>query len=202
VHGRRVFLAVSLTGILAGTGVAAAASPAANAHPAPAVPAPAVTALHITAEAWYQLTGVNTCSLPTGCTDVPAPTTPDLPVNPTVYQADTLHVGWAGAVETARTYLKLARAKTTTGGTVLGATLKLPVLTAAQTGTLLYQSAGIKACLVTQPFTDGVEGATSAPPAIDCSVSNPLELGTDAFNLDLAPFLGAWAYARRTTALR
>lgn len=198
---RTVIVAAGLAGVLAGSGMASAVAPGDNTHARPALPAAAATALRPIAEAWYQLASVNTCSLPTGCADVPAPTTPHLPVDPSAYEAGTLHIGWAGGVETARTYLKLQRAKTATAGTVLAASLRLPVLTAPQTGTLLLDNAGIKACLVTEPFTDGVDGATSVPPAIDCSVSQPLELSGDAFTLDLAPFLAAWAKGKHDNGI-
>jgi len=193
---------------LVGTAVAGlawlAAAPALGAPPvpepgpvpqAPAVPAPKTVTVEMGSEAWYQLTRVNTCSSPAGClpAEVPAlPALPDLPVDPTVYPPDTLHVGWAGGVELARTYVKIDTSTLPQGATLLGGVLELPLLADPTSGTLLAESAGVKACLVAQPFEDGVAGSLAAAPEIDCSVSSPLTLEGTAFTVDLQPFVEAW----------
>jgi hypothetical protein len=161
----------------------------------PAVTAPATVTTGTEAEAWYQLAKVNTCNSPVGCLpELPAlPALPDLPVAPTVFPADTLHVAWAGGIELARTYFRLDRSGLPQGATLVGGTLTIPLIADPTSGTLLADSAGVKACLATSTITDGVAGALSAAPGMDCSASSPLVLEGDHYTVDLTPHIEAWA---------
>lgn len=180
-------------------GIAAASLP--SEPSTPSVPqAPTVTPSTITiptgAEAWYQLTRVNTCNSPAGCLPAapPAlPALPDLPVAPTVFPAGTLHVGWAAGVELARSYVALDRSSLPKGAKLLGGELTVPLIANPTSGTVLADGAGAKACLVTTAITDGVAGSLSAAPGMDCSVSSPLTADGDHFTVDLQPFIDAWA---------
>lgn len=187
-------------GLVLLSGLAVAAVPSEPGVPdAPSVPsvsAPRTVTLGTEAEAWYQLTRVSTCSSPIGCLPaaLPAPPAlPDLPVAPTVFPAGTLHVGWAGGVELARTYLRLDRSALPKGATLVAGTLRVPVIADPTSGTVLADMAGVKACLVTTSFADGVAGALSAAPGIDCSVSSSLNADGSGYSVDLQPFLEAWA---------
>jgi hypothetical protein len=162
----------------------------------PSVTPPKDVTLGTEAEAWYQLTRVNTCNSPVGCLPdtLPAlPELPDLPIAPTVFPADTLHVGWAAGVELARSYLKLDTSSLPQGAKLVGGELVVPLLADPTQGTLLAESAGVKACLVTGSITDGVAGSLSAAPGLDCSVSSPLNADGEKFTVDLQPFVDAWS---------
>jgi hypothetical protein len=185
--------------VLLSGGIASAALPTDPSVPgtpqAPAVPAPKTVTLGTEAEAWYQLTRINTCNSPVGClpSSIPAlPELPDLPIDPTVFPADTLHVGWAAGIELARSYVKLDTSGLPKGAKLLSGELTVPLLADPTAGTLLAESAGVKACLVTGSITDGVAGALSAAPGLDCSVSSPLNAEGDTFTVDLQPMIDAW----------
>jgi hypothetical protein len=185
--------------VLLSGGVAAASvapePPVPTAPQTPTVGAPSSVTLPTDAEAWYQLTKVNSCSSPAGClpAEVPAlPAVPDLPVNPTVFPADTLHVGWAAGVELARSYVKLDRSALPHGAKLVGGELTVPLIADPTSGTVLASGAGVKACLVTTAFTDGVAGSLSAAPGMDCGISSPLDAEGDHYTVDLQPFVDAW----------
>jgi hypothetical protein len=186
--------------VLLSGGIASATLPSEPTVPdaptAPAVSAPKTVTLPTEAEAWYQLTRVNTCSSPAGClpAEVPAlPELPALPVDPSVFPADTLHVAWGGGVELARSYVKLDRSGLPKGATLVGGELTVPLIADPTSGTVLADGAGVKACLVTGTITDGVAGSVGAAPNMDCSVSSPLSAEGDRFTVDLQPFVDAWA---------
>lgn len=138
------------------------------------------------AEAWYASARVDICTTPLGCPPGQVPTSP--------YPAGSLHVGVAAGQETARTYLQPALSQLPPGATLRSGTMTLHVDTANTDGSLMPANAAILACLVTKPFADGAAGATSAPPATDCTVSAKpaYAASTGILTLDLAPFLQAW----------
>jgi hypothetical protein len=70
--------------------------------------------------------------------------------------------------------------------------MTLPLATVSGNGNSDPSAATIEACLATGTFSDGTEGSTSPPPATDCSVHAPVEVGATAFTLRLDPFLAAW----------
>jgi hypothetical protein len=186
--------------VLLSGGAASAALPSEPAVPeaptAPAVSAPKSVTLPTAAEAWYQLTRVNSCSSPVGClpADVPAvPALPDLPVDPTVFPADTLHVAWGAGVELARSYVKLDLSSLPEGAKLVSGELTVPLIADPASGTVLADGAGVKACLVDGTITDGVAGSLGAAPNIDCSTSSPLSAAGDRYTVDLQPFVDAWA---------
>src|SRR3954469_9680386 len=139
---------------------AAGAQPAAVPQPAAAAQ-PATAALHtITvadiAEAWYAAAPVDGCTSPLGCPPEQAPTSP--------YPSDTLHVGVAAGQETARAYLLPDLSLVPIGTNFGTSTMTIPVATGSADGTQSPDSAHVAACLVTQPFADGVEGSSQSPP--------------------------------------
>jgi hypothetical protein len=73
--------------------------------------------------------------------------------------------------------------------------MTLPVTTAGSAGTVSPGAAKIQACLAKAPITDGTEGSTQAPPAVDCTTKVPLKYDAkkSVFTLDLARFLTAWS---------
>ena len=139
------------------------------------------------AEAWYAAAPIDFCTTPLGCPPAEVPTSP--------YPADTLHVGVAGGQETARTYVVPNLLAIPFGSTMTGGTMTLPVVTDTQAGTVSPETAKIEACLATKPVTDGVQGSTQAPPAVDCKTSAALKYDAKkaVFTVDLAPLLAAWS---------
>ena len=139
------------------------------------------------AEAWYAAAPIDICTTPLGCPPPQAPTSP--------YPADTLHIGVAGGQESARTYLLPDFTSLPFDATVIGGEMTLPVANANGDGTVSPDTAKIRACLATKPVADGTQGSTSTPPAPNCDVSTtPTYDSTHgAFNLDLQPFIDAWA---------
>lgn len=139
------------------------------------------------AEAWYASAPIDVCSTPLGCPPTQPPTA-------SPYPAGSLHVGVAGGQETARSYLQPALMSLPPGATLLSGTMTLHVDTSNTDGSLTPENAKILACLVTAPFADGTAGSTSAPPAVDCTVSDKptYVAATGVLTLDLAPFLQAW----------
>ncbi|HEU5033265.1 MAG TPA: hypothetical protein VFT62_00745 [Mycobacteriales bacterium] len=136
-----------------------------------------------TVEAWYAASPIDLCTTPLGCTP---------PVSP--YPADTLHVGVAGGQETARTYV-LPDLSALAGATGATGTMTLPVATGGQDGTSSPETAKIEACLTTKPVTDGTDGSTAPPPAVDCTTKVPARYDAkhSAFTVDLTPFLASWS---------
>ena len=116
--------------------------------------------LNPTVEAWYQPNP--TCAQAPGCLTpgaVPAP----VPTNP--YPAGTLHVGYTGGAETARSYLALSLEGFT--GTLTAATLNVPLDVAQDGGSTAPETAHLQACLVNETITT-VEGSLDAPPKVTC----------------------------------
>lgn len=161
--------------------------PVASAQPAPVTAGTA-------AEAWYRTLPVQApaeadpCTLPVGCLPAaPAPL-------PSQYAAGTLHVGVAGGAEESRTYLALDLSGVEPGAEVTGGTLTLPVATDPSAGTTAPDQAALRACAVTAPVEDGVDGSLTGAPPVDCATSSdaafvPAEAGAPAaFTVDLAPF--------------
>src|SRR3954469_2492211 len=130
---------------------------------APAAAAAQTITVADTAEAWYSATPIDSCTTPLGCPPDQAPTSP--------YPADTLHVGVAAGQETARAYLLPDLSLVPVGMHLGTSTMTIPVATGSADGTQSPASAHVVACLVTQPFVDGVEGS-SEPPKVDCSISD------------------------------
>lgn len=194
--------AVFMTTLLITAGTATADDVTADIPDAPAVPDVEPTQLTIgtVVEAWYQLTGVNTCGTPAGCLLAQLNTMPTVPsavpldvpaVSP--YPADSLHVGFIGAVETARTYIKLDLSSLPDGAQVSEGELTLPVDTRPTAGTIKPENAQMKACLATSGFHNQVGGSLATAPKMDCGTSSPLSYGGGKFRVDLGPFMEAWA---------
>jgi hypothetical protein len=78
------------------------------------------------------------------------------------------------------------------GEEAVSGTMTLPLATVTGNGNSDPSAATIEACLATATFSDGTEGSTSPPPATDCSVHAPVEVGATSFSLRLDPFLAAW----------
>lgn len=146
------------------------------------------------AESWYRTLPVqpppeaDPCQLPMGCSPaVPAPL-------PSQYAPGTLHVGVAGGAEESRTYLALDLSALDVTSEVTGGTLTLPVATDPQAGTTAPETAQLRACLVTGSVQDGVEGAVTGTPPVDCATSSEAVYAAAegdrpaAFTIDLAPF--------------
>lgn len=124
-------------------------------------------------EAWYHITPQPTQGLP--------------PASP--YPPETLHIGVAGGVENARTYLTLDLASVEVGSVITGGILTLPVDPSG--GTIEAESAQMEACLAPQA-PQSVQGSTEPPPEIDCSVRAEAVFADDPFphfTVDLAPFI-------------
>jgi hypothetical protein len=164
------------------------------AMPAAAAPAaaPETAALHTitvadAAEAWYSASPLDICTTPLGCPPDQAPTSP--------YPADTLHVGVAGGQETARTYLMPDLSQVPFGSHFGTTTMTIPVATGASDGTQSPDAAHVVACLVTQPFADGEQGSTAAPPKVDCSVSDPAtyDAKKSTLTVSLSSITTAWS---------
>lgn len=179
--------------------VAAAAAAAVLLLPVPTATAQAApTAVPLSAEAWYRPLPVaappqlDPCTLPTGCL-------PALPVPlPSPYAEGTLHVGVSGGTEESRTFVELDLSGLAGGAAYAGGTLTLPVATDPQAGTLLPETAALRACLVTDAVQDGVSGAIGTGPAPECTVASPAVFAPAAdgapprFTVDLSPFLEFW----------
>lgn len=139
------------------------------------------------AEAWYSSAPVSRCSSPLGCPTA-VPTSP--------YAKDTLHVGVAGGQESARTYVVPDLSGVPFGATLTTGTMTLPVATDTKAGSFQPQTATLTACLVTEPVTDGVDGSSDTPPAVDAHVCSPARYspaGGGRFTVNLAPLLSRWA---------
>jgi hypothetical protein len=111
-------------------------------------------------EAWYQPNP--TCGQASGCLTpgaIPAP----VPTNP--YPAGTLHVGYTGGAETARSYLALSLDGLS--GTLTAATLNVPLDVTQGDGSTSPETAHLQACLVNETIT-AVEGSVDASPKVSC----------------------------------
>jgi len=164
------------------------------AMPAAAAPTamPASAAAHTVtvadvAEAWYSASPIDSCTTPLGCPPDQAPTSP--------YPADTLHVGVAGGQETARTYLLPDLSLVPVGAHLGSTTMTVPVATGTADGTQSPDTAHVVACLVTEPFPDGGQGSSQAPPKTDCSVSDPATYDAkhSTLTVALSAIAGAWS---------
>jgi hypothetical protein len=157
------------------------------AQPAPVTAAPA-------AEAWFRTLPVQPpaeaepCTLPSGCPPaLPAPL-------PSPYAAGTLHVGVAGGAEESRTYLALDLSTVGFDSEITGGTLTLPVATDPQAGTAAPETAALRACAVAGSVQDGVDGALTGAPPVDCATSSEAVYAAaegDApasYSVDLTPF--------------
>lgn len=141
------------------------------------------------AEAWFIASPIDLCSTPIGgCL-------PGKPLLLSPFPADTLYVGVLLGQETFRAYIRPDLAKLPAGSDRLSGTMTLPLAGAATDGTVMPESAAIKACLVLKPFADGIQGSTASPPPTDCTTSSKLRYhaGEGAFTVDLTPFLAAWS---------
>ena len=202
----RKVVGLAAAGLLLGVvsaGAGAAAEPAVPETPTvPDVPEPTTLNIPTVAEAWYQLTAVNTCGTPAGCLPASAESAaPKIPASvggvavpaASPFPADTLHVGFVGAVETARTYIKLDLSSLPDGAEVSEGALTLPVDTRPTAGTLKPEQAQMKACLALSGFHNQAGGSLATAPKMDCGVSSPLWYAGGKFSVDLGPFMEAWA---------
>lgn len=142
------------------------------------------------AEAWYRMSPAEeaVCGPAGGC---PAGTS--TPTSP--YPDDTLHVESVSGRETARTYVKFDLASLPLGVELAGGTAVLPVAD-TDSGTVNAESAALRACLVTEPFTPVEGGTPSEAPTVDCETSAPAEFDADEgqprFTVDLSVFAARW----------
>lgn len=156
----------------------------------PAMVGPKTVTVSDATEAWYASLPlpVDLCATPLGCVSVPVPL-------PSIYPADTLHVGVALGAETARSYLKPDLKAVPAGSKIVEATMTLPVATAVTDGSLQPESADLIACVATQLFNDGVDGALTLAPRVDCH--NAPKLAYDAkqhaFTVDVTKIFAAWS---------
>jgi hypothetical protein len=137
-------------------------------------------------EAWYQPNP--TCAQASGCLTpaaLPVALPAGIPLSP--YPSGTLHVGFVAGQETARTYLALPVGFVT--GTLVGATLDIPLDTAQADGSQSPETSKIQACLFTDPITQA-DGSIAAPPQPSCDTSAPVSYvaePTPHLHADLAP---------------
>jgi hypothetical protein len=153
----------------------------------PQAGAPQTVTVGDVAEAWYADAPADACSAPVGCLPSPVPSSP--------FPPDTLHVGYGGTQETARSYVQPDFTLVPIGATLLSGTMTVPVATDTNSGTASPDTARITACLAAAPVTDGVQGSTAKPPTADCSVgtSAKYDATQGVFTIDLQPFLHAWS---------
>jgi hypothetical protein len=121
-----------------------------------------------TTEAWYQPNP--SCPGPAGCvTPTAAPTA--LPANPSTspFPAGTLHVGFAAAQETARTYLAFS---VPTLERVTSALLTVPLDTTAGNGSISPETAKVQVCRYSGGLAPA-DGSIDEPPETDCSATAP-----------------------------
>jgi len=184
---RRAAMVLGAFAVPFGWLLAVPAVPAAGAPLATESGATSVTVNDLS-EAWFSASPVDVCSSPLGCPPDQVPST-------SPYPADTLHVGVAGGQETARSYLLPDTSLVPVGATVLTATMTLPVDAAATDGTQSPDTAHVLACLSTQPFTDGQEGAGGTPPKADCSTHSKATYDAEksVLTIDLTPVVAAWS---------
>ena len=143
------------------------------------------TAVGDASEAWYDTSQAATCSSPVGCLPITLPTNS--------YAANTLHVGVSTGNSSSETFVSPDLSAYIGGTLPTSGTMTLPLATVANNGNSSASTATIKACLSKAVFKDGTFGVKTTPPATDCSVTGKLVYTTNAFTLDLSPFLAAWA---------
>jgi hypothetical protein len=156
----------------------------------PAMVGPKTVTVGDTTEAWYASLPlpVDLCATPLGCLSLPVPL-------PSIYPADTLHVGVTLGAETARSYLKPDLKAVPAGSKIVEATMTLPVATAATDGSLQPESADLIACVATQPFKDGVAGSLTSVPKVDCHGAPKLayDAAHSEFTVDVTKVIAGWA---------
>jgi hypothetical protein len=155
----------------------------------PAVVGPQSVTVSDKTEAWYASLPlpIDLCATPLGCLSVPVPL-------PSLYPADTLHVGVALGAETARSYVRPDLHSVPTGAKVVQATMTLPVAGALTDGSLSPQSAKLIACVATQPFDDGTNGALTVAPRVDCHGAPKLKYDAkrSVFTVDVTKIVARW----------
>jgi hypothetical protein len=143
-------------------------------------PARAASSVPVTplAESWYRPLSP-LCTTPAGCPPV------ELPPG---YPDGTLHVGVLGGAEDSTTYIALPLPSSG----LQGGSLRLPV-GPIEDGTLLPESAKVKACVVIGNVPK-VAGSWGTRPGVDCSSTSPAVVtsGGTVLTVDLAPFLVEW----------
>ena len=126
---------------------------------------------------------------------------------PSQYPSQTLHVGVAASAEDSRTYITLVSSEVPFGQDVVGGTLTLPVLTDTDAGTLVPETASLRACLVEAKVENGIEGGLSGAPAENCATSSravftPAKGSTGPyFTIDLTPFAKGFSLSEVSLAL-
>lgn len=163
------------------------------------------------AEAWYEQPDTEAvaplpeapavpdpCTLPVGCPPalpVPAPV-PEVPAPAAVaYPANTLHVEAVGGQRTALAYLVPDLTMLPADATVRSGKLVLPVNEEPTSGNLNLAAVRLRACLTTEPVTDGATGSPSGAPAFDCKAATApavLDAKANHFEVDLAAFIAEW----------
>ncbi|HVT65007.1 MAG TPA: hypothetical protein VHD81_07630 [Mycobacteriales bacterium] len=179
---------LGVLGVAAAAGVLAIGTAVADSGP------PTTThtvVVHDDIEAWYQSLPISICGTPIGC---PPPLPLPVPGPSTIYPEGTLHVGVALGIELSRTYLRPSLYSLPPGAVLTGGVMTVPLINDLKAGTINAGGADMKACLVTAPVTDGIQGALEDPPESNCNVSSKVAATAkgDAFTVDLAPFIAAW----------
>jgi hypothetical protein len=115
-------------------------------------------------EGWYQPDP--SCKQATGCllANVPPAVSGMVVTNP--YPAGTLHVGWAGGQETARSVL--AFPVDGVAGTLIAAVLDVPLDVSATDGSAQPETAKVQVCLVTGDIV-AAQGSVATPPSTSCT---------------------------------
>ncbi|HVT65099.1 MAG TPA: hypothetical protein VHD81_08090 [Mycobacteriales bacterium] len=156
----------------------------------PAMVGPKTITVSDSTEAWYASLPlpVDLCATPLGCVSVPVPL-------PSIYPADTLHAGVALGAETARSYVKPDLEAVPAGSKIVEATMTLPVAASATDGSLQPEAAKLLACPATQLFNDGVDGALTLPPRVDCHHAPALKYDATqhTFTVDVTNTFVGWA---------
>jgi hypothetical protein len=136
----------------------------------PVATAASDTKLSPSREAWFQPNP--TCAQASGCLapgNLPVAPPVAVPLSP--YPAGTMHIGYTGGQETARSYLALPVDSVT--GLVRSASLDIPLDVSTADGSQLPETAKIQACLFTGDITTA-DGSIAPPPAPSCDDSAPV----------------------------
>ena len=155
------------------------------------------------AESWYRSTaGVSLGGSPLCDLDTPLGCGPGIPPEaqspPHPYPEGTLHVGAAGGIEEARTYVTLDFSTVDYDARIVAGTLSLPIDMAPESGSVTPDLANLQACLATGFVVDGVSGDITGAPTADCGVSTAAvyveAVGDEParFDVDLDPFIEHW----------
>jgi hypothetical protein len=146
------------------------------------------------AAAWYQPNP--TCAQASGCVSTgtlpalpvaPPVPVPDVPLSPV--PAGTMHIGYAGGQETARSYL--AFPYDSVDGTVTAASLDIPLDVTTESGSALPETAKVQACLLSGDLTP-TEGSIGQPPTAACDQHATLKYvatPTPHLHADLKPLM-------------